>query len=434
MALRPDQAQAHSSLIFLRDLDPESTLAEQQEERRRWAARHAAPLAAEIRPHANDRDPERPLTIGYVSADFRRHSASCIFRHVLLNHDRARFRVHCYSNVPVADDVTTEFREAAHVWRSIVDLSDGVVAEMVRQDGVDVLVDLSGHTTGQRLLLFARKPAPVQVTAWGQVNGTGLSTIDAIFADPVYIPAADRPLFAETVVDLPCYLHFGPPDSTPAVAPSPAAGEGVGEVTFGCLNRISKVTEPVIAIWAEILRAVPGSRMVLKDAHLQGEDQRRRIAEAFAAHGVAAERLTLLGASSHAEHLAAHARVDIALDPFPQNGGISTLEAIWMGVPVVTLAGSTPSGRNGAALNAALGLHRFVAATPEAYRDIAVAMAADRAGLADLRSSLRQRLATSPLCDHQRYTRAVEDAYRGLWRLWCQGSCQGRSEGVSKSR
>ncbi|MEO5374860.1 MAG: tetratricopeptide repeat protein [Alphaproteobacteria bacterium] len=417
LAVDPDLAEIHSSLIFTMDLDPATSLAGMQEERRLWYQRHGLPLARTIRPHGNPRDPERPLRVGYVSADFRRHSAAHIFGRVLENHDRETYPLYLYSNSRLEDEETARFRACAAGWRPIVNLSDEAVAEAVRADGIDILVDLSGHTNGNRLRVFARKPAPIQVTAWGHAHGTGLPTIDAFFADPVYVAPGDRHLFAETVVDLPCFFPFGPPENVPPVTPLPAASSGY--VTFGCFNRLTKVTEAVLAVWAEALRRVSGSRLVLKDLQLNDAGQRARVLETLAGHGIGGERVDLIGFTPRAEHLAAFARVDIALDPFPQNGGVSTLEAMWMGVPTVTLLGRTPPGRSGAAICKAITLDDFIAATPEAYVDIATRQAADLAGLARLRAGLRQRLADSPLGNPPLYARAVEAAYRTLWRQWC---------------
>ncbi|MEO5375133.1 MAG: tetratricopeptide repeat protein [Alphaproteobacteria bacterium] len=415
--LRPDSPQSHSSLIFAMDLDPSATLAEQQAERRAWHERFGRPLAAGILPHRNDRNPDRRLRIGYVSADFRVHSAANIFRSIFRHHDHEQVEVWCYSNSGKTDDTTREFQSLATRWRDIARMDDVTLAETIRADGIDILVDLSSHTAGHRLLAFARKPAPVQVTAWGYATGTGLPTIDAFFADPVYVAPEDRPLFAETVVDLPCLLTYQPVPYAPPVGPLPALNQG--HVTFGCFNRLVKVSDKVMALWARILAAVPGARLVLKDSQLRDSATRRRILNAFAALGIGEERLILLGHSPHAEHLAAYGQVDIGLDPFPQNGGVSSLEAMWMGVPVVTLLGTTPPSRAGGAITVAAGLPEFVAADADAYVDTAVRHATDLAGLAALRSNLRQRLATTPVCDGAPYTRAVEAVYRDLWRAWC---------------
>ncbi|MEO5373394.1 MAG: acetylglucosamine transferase, partial [Alphaproteobacteria bacterium] len=310
------------------------------------------------------------------------------------------------------------------LWRHTVGVSDEDMAEQIRRDGIDILVDLSGHTIGNRLAVFAHKPAPIQVTAWGHAHGTGLPTVDAFFADPVQIPQSERPFYAETVVDLPCFLVYEAPDYAPAVAPLPALATGT--VTFGCFNRLDKISPEARALWARVLAAVPGTRLLVKDTQLDSPETRQRFAESLISLGLSGDRLDFLGGSPHHEHLAMFARVDIGLDPFPQTGGISTLEALWLGVPVVTIRGQTPASRNGAAINAALGLNEFIAETPEEYVAIAARTAADLPRLASLRSDLRPRLSASAVGNPALYTRSVETAYRDLWRGWCEREEEGR--------
>ena len=419
LALKPDNAIVHSTLIFTLDLiEPAVDLATQQAERRRWCRLHAAPAAqgtAVI--HANRPDPERRLRVGYVSADFRRHSASVIFGAVLLNHDPARIETVCYVNSRQEDDYTARFRAAAALWRPLSTLTDREVADLIRADGIDILVDLSGHSPGNRLMVFALKPAPVQITAWGHATGTGVAAIDAFLTDPIHVPAADRPLFAEEPVDLPCVICYDPPPDAPPVAPGP----GRAGVSFGCFNRISKLGDRTLATWSRILAGCPGSRLVIKSSALSDTPTRALLAGRCRSWGIAEERLVLLGNTPQAEHLAAHAEIDIALDPFPQNGGTSTLEALWMGVPVLTLAGTTPASRNGVAILTALDLPDWIATDPADYVARARALATDRPRLAELRQTLRPRLAASPVGDRVRYTRAVEARYRELWHRWCAG-------------
>ncbi|HEY0833253.1 MAG TPA: tetratricopeptide repeat protein [Azospirillum sp.] len=416
--INPGHPSMHSDLIFCMDLDSGRSVAEQQAERRRWAARHADPLTPAAPVFANPRDPERRLRVGYVSADFRSHSAAFVFAPVLTGHDPARVEVVCYSNHDACDAMTERLRGAASLWRTVTRLSDEALAAQVRADGIDVLVDLSGHSAGNRLRAFARRPAPVQVSAWGHVTGTGMAAMDALFADAVVVAAEDRGLFAETVVDLPCMLCCEPPVNAPAAAPlPPAMGDGV--VTFGSLNKLSKVSDEALALWCRILRAVPESRLLIKFAGLEEPSVRARLTGFAAARGVAADRLLLLGRTGRAEHMATYGRVDIALDPFPQNGGVTTMEALWMGVPVLALLGRTLPGRIGAAILTATGCPDWIAGSEEDYLHLAVERAADVEELRRLRGVLRARVATSPVGDTAAYTRAVEDAYRRLWRDWC---------------
>jgi protein O-GlcNAc transferase len=281
-------------------------------------------------------------------------------------------------------------------------------------------VDLVGHMAGHRLRVFARKPAPIQVTAWGEPTGTGLPTMDYLLADPVLVPAAERALLTERIVDLPNFLGYWSPEPLPEPEALPAIEQG--HVTFGSFNRLDKILDPVINVWTTILHALPAARLVLKDRILTDSGQRARIQAAFATYGIAAERLTLLGVSNRISHFSAYQKIDIALDCFPHSGGMTTLDALWMGVPVVTWPGRTISSRLAAASLSAVGLSDFIAADTESYVKLAVAKASDLAALARLRASLRPRIASSAVGDPQRYSRAVESAYCDMWRRWCAGT------------
>ena len=419
LELRPDFAEAHSNLIFALDFDPHIGTAEQQAERARWWERHGRRHAGAILAHANERDPGRRLRVGYVSADFLGHSAAALFAPVVTGHDPVAVEVVCYANAPREDAMTATFKARAKLWRNVYGLSDDVMAAQVRADVVDILVDLSGHSAGNRLAVFARKPAPIQVTAWGHGTGTGLKTIDALFADPVTVPQAERRFFAERVVDLPASLTFAPAPYAPEIADLPARREGV--VTFGSLNRMAKTADDNLALWAKIANAAGGARLLLKDRVFDDAAQRSRVEGFFARAGVAENRLNLLGGSSHRDHLAAYGRIDIGLDPFPHGGGVSTLEALWMGVPVVTLIGRTIAGRFSAAMQTAIGLGDFAVGDLDGYLARAVAVARDLDRLAELRVALRRRVAASPVGNAKRYVGAVEEAYRDLWTRWCAG-------------
>ncbi len=417
LEIRPDYVDAHTGLIFSLDFILTAGFAEHQAERRRWFQQHGKRFADSATPHANDRDPERKLRVGYVSADFRRHSAVYSFGPVLRHHDRSQVEVTCYSNVAVPDDFTEELRRSADRWHDVLGLTDEALTALIRKDQIDVLVDLSGHSNGNRLLVFARKPAPVQVTAWGHATGTGLPTIDCLFADPVTIPSDVRPLFAEAIHDLPCAIAYEAPNYAPAVVPAPVTTGA--PLTFGSLNRLAKVSDAALTLWARVLVAVPGSRLLLKDRQLQTQAERNRIIQEFQKRGVPADRLLFDGGSAHAAHLAAYGRVDIGLDPFPQNGGISTLEALWMGVPVIARLGNSVPSRIASGILTAAGLSDWVAADDEAYIDIARRKAADVGGLVALRADLRRRLSETAVGNPRLYTQAVEEAYRALWRRWC---------------
>jgi protein O-GlcNAc transferase len=424
LALRPDLVEAHSNLILTLDLDPRADNAARYAERRRWDALHARPLAAHILPHPNDPDPDRRLRIGYVSADFYRHSVAEAVWPIISGHDRQAVEVTCYSGVVQPDEYTARFQATADRWRPTVGLSDDALAAQIREDAVDILVDLSAYSRGNRLLVFARKPAPVQVTAWGYATGTGLSTIDYFFADPVVVPPAERKYFAEEIFDLPNLFCYGPPADAPAVAPASARAQSV--VTFGSFNHPRKLTDDTLDLWARVLQAIPTARLLLKYGGFDDPAIESRVRGALAARGVEPQRVQLRGASPHHEHLAAYAKVDVALDPIPLGGGVTTLEAAWMGVPTITVLGDRISGRTSATILAAVGLQDWIAATPDHYVALAQAHAADVKGLAALRPALRERLAASVICDHAAYCRTVEAAYRTIWRRWCAGQTRRR--------
>jgi predicted O-linked N-acetylglucosamine transferase (SPINDLY family) len=417
-ALRPENAASASNLLLARQYDPSIDRAALAADARAWNEQFAAPLAADARPHQHGRSPDRRLRIGYVSADFRRHPVGYFLEPILRHHDSAHVELYCYAGNDSEDDLTARLRASAQVWRPTVGLDDAALAEQIRADGIDILVDLSGHTSGNRLLTFARKPAPVQVSWLGYVDTTGLDAIDALIADAAFCPPDEEWSFAERVVRLPsvrwCYAG---PEGAPPIAPLPALERGT--VTFGCFNSLAKLTPEVIALWADVLAAVPGSRLLLKSVGFESEQARVRYLGLFAARGIGPERIEIQGKSSHAEYLATYARVDIGLDPFPFNGGTVTAESLWMGVPQVTLYGDRPVGRMGAAQLGAIGLSALVARSQAEYVRIAADLAGDLPRLADLRAGLRDRLRASPLGDVPTFTRDLEAAYRELWRSWC---------------
>jgi predicted O-linked N-acetylglucosamine transferase (SPINDLY family) len=401
-------------LAYLPQPDPQTLFLEH----RRWAERHAAPLAAEARPYANDPAPDRPLRVGYVSPDLREHPVASFLTPVLAHHDRSRFHVTCYADVARPDGVTRHLQTLADAWRDLPGRSDAQVADLIQADSTDILVDLAGHTACNRLLVFARKPAPVQVTHFGYPNTTGLSTMDYRisdrYADP---PGRTEAYHTEELVRLPEVAWCYRPLAAPEVTPLPA--RAAGHVTFGSLNNLAKITPQAIALWSELLRAVPGSRLVLLTGAGSQADQ--RLHDLFGQHGIDRARLELLGRRPRDRYLALYQEMDIALDPFPYNGGVTTCDALWMGVPVVTLAGESYVSRQGVALLSNLGLDDWVAGAPDAYVDIATRWAHDVEGLGRLRAGLRERMTNSPLTDGLRFTRFLAEAYRWMWQRWCLG-------------
>ncbi|MBH5389275.1 O-linked N-acetylglucosamine transferase, SPINDLY family protein [Bradyrhizobium diversitatis] len=418
--IRPDLQSAISSKIFTLDFVADASVEQHQQARQVWWERIGAKIAAEVAAaHDNSRDPARRLVLGYVSSDFNAHSAAFIFKPVLQHHDRAQFEIVCYSCSSKADATTSEFQGIADRWRDASQWTDERLAAQIRADRVDILIDLSGHTRGNRLGVFARKPAPIQVHGWGHGTGTGLPTIDYLFSDPVAIPAAVRHLFAETVVDLPCFVTLAPLPAGIARAQAPAVSNGF--VTFGVFNRISKISDEAAEVWSRILERVPGSRLLIKDVALDDQLVRDKLLARFAACRLPAERVDLLGATLRSEHLASFNRIDIALDPFPQNGGVSTLEALQMGVPVVAKLGSSLPSRAAGAILSALGLPDWVADSEEAYVEIAVGRAARIGDLDRLRRELPAQINAAATGNPVSYARAVDDAYRAMWKRYCSG-------------
>ncbi|MEY9753574.1 O-linked N-acetylglucosamine transferase, SPINDLY family protein [Bradyrhizobium yuanmingense] len=418
--IRPDLESAISSKIFTLDFVPDASVERHQQARRVWWERIGAKIASEAAaPHDNGRDPDRRLVLGYVSSDFNAHSAAFIFKPVLQHHDRAQFEIVCYSCSAKVDATTREFQGIADRWRDASQWSDDRLAAQIRDDRIDILIDLSGHTRGNRLGIFARKPAPIQAHGWGHGTGTGLPTIDYLFSDPVGIPHDVRHLFAETVVDLPCFVTLAPLPAGIAQGKTPALSNGF--VTFGVFNRISKISDEAAAVWSRILERVPGSRLLIKDVALDDQLVRDKLLARFAACRLPAERVDLLGATLRDEHLASFNRIDIALDPFPQNGGVSTWEALQMGVPVVAKLGNSLPGRAAGAILTALGLPDWVADSEEAYVEIAASRAAEIGELDKLRRELPATINAAAAGNPISYARAVDAAYRAMWTRYCSG-------------
>ncbi|WP_247893813.1 tetratricopeptide repeat protein [Azospirillum endophyticum] len=410
------------------DLPGEHLLAEHRRFDERFGDRDdRQPLAA---PHTNRPDPDKRLRIGYLSVEFREHLGGYFLTPLFEAADRTRFEIICYSILPdaQADAHTTRFKAQADGWRTVGDLNDEALAARIRADGIDILVDLAGHSGLNRLPMLARRPAPVQVTWLGYPNGTGMRSIGYRIVDPISDPVGPADAHAvEMLVRLPApFLCFRPPASAPPVVPLPAGA--TGHVTFGSFNKLSKITDGTVALWAEVLRRVPDSRLLLKDRPLSDPDTAAMVRARFAAAGIDPARLDLVGfIKDAAGHLAAYNRIDIALDPHPYNGTITTCDTLWMGAPLVTLAGSRHAARVGASLMAAIGLPELVAVTPDRYAAIAAGLAGDLTRLMRLRMGMRERVRASALCNEGRFMRNLETAYRLMWRRWCDDAATGRS-------
>lgn len=368
---------------------------------------------------ANRADPERRLRLGYVSADFRRHPVAYFLEGILAAHDREAVEVFCYSDTVAEDDLTGRLRGLADHWRHIAGLADDVLERLIRDDAIDVLVDLAGHTAGNRLAVFARKAAPVQVSWMGYLSTTGLAAIDGVIACPALIPPDEDRWYAEKVIRLSgMSMCYRPPEPVPDPAPAPVIGTGA--VTFGCFNNPLKIRPPVVAVWSRILAAVPTARLALKYRNFNDATVRDEWRARFAAHGIAGERIGFAGGSKYPGYMAAYGGVDIALDPFPYNGGTTTAEALWMGVPVIALRGNRYASRIATAMLDAVGRGDFIADSVDDYVAKAVALAGDHGRLATLRPELRRAVLASRLARAEPVTRDLEAALRELWRSWCE--------------
>ena len=408
----PGSAAGHSALLYTMHYSSGLTPLQLREEARQWAARHAQFPSDRAAPHDNEKNSERRLRIGYLSPDFRAHTLAHFAEPLLEAHDRKQFEVRCYSAVLFPDQVTRRLGKLPDAWVDISRLSDADAARRIRADRVDILVDLAGHMGDHRLLVLARRPAPVQVQIY-YAGTTGLPQIDYRITDAQSDPPAADAFYTERLVRLPdCPWLYKPSDPSPAVGPLPALS--AGHVTFGCLNKLVKVTDVAIALWCRILLAVPGSRLLLL-----GPQENAQLTARFALHGISADRLEVAGHCPRDGYLELFNRIDIALDPFPYNGDTTTCDGFWMGVPLVALAGEAFVSRRGVSHLTNVGLGELVAQTPEQYMQIAIALAGDLERLSGLRATLRQRLLRSPLCDAPRYAAHLEAAYRRMWREWC---------------
>ncbi len=428
LRLKPDDAGAHNNLLLALHYRPGVTLAELAQAFTEYDRQHAAPLRTSWQPHTNDRDPGRRLRLGFVSPDLGRHPIGYFLIRALEHLDRDHCDIVCYSSRATTDDLTARFRAAATAWYDVLRWSDDRLAQQIRADRIDLLFDMAGHTSGNRLGVFARKPAPIQLT-WVGISTSGLQAMDYILADRYEIPPEAEPYYAERVLRLPDGFYcYDPPAYAPPVSPLPALA--CGQVTFGSFNNPSKINPQVIAVWATILQRVPGSRLVLQykgfdDAALAG-----RLREGFARHSIAPARVVCRGGVPHVELLAAYHDVDLALDPFPYNGCTTTCEALWMGVPVLTCPGETFTGRHSLSHLSNVGLTELIANNLEEYVALAVSWAKDLPRLAVLRSRLREQMACSPLCDGSRFAANLLRLLRQVWHEWLAGE-QG---GVSASR
>jgi len=421
LEIKPDFAGVFSNLLFTLNYHPDKTSEEIFAVSRDYEARFGAPGRTAWRPHGNVREPGRRLKVGYVSPDFRRHPVAFFLEPILANHDREQVEIYCYAEVKREDDFTRNLRRTAAHWHSSVGLSDDAMAQLIREHQIDILVDLAGHSAGNRLLVFAMKPAPIQMTYLGYPGTTGLAAMDYRITDQYADPAGSDAHYSEALLRLPHSLWcYRAPDNMPDVSPLPALQNG--HVTFGSFNNFNKIRPQCIDLWATLLRRLPESRLLMLTVP-EGE-MRRQLAEQFSALGISIERIEFHGKLELNAFLKMFQKVDIALDPFPVNGGTTTCESLWMGVPVVVLVGNRFVSRASYSLLSAVGRQEYASETSKGYIKIALNLAGDLPRLAATRAGLRARMAASPLTDGAGFTRNLEALYRQTWVKWCASVSQ----------
>ena len=418
IALRPGDSDTCSNLLFCLNYDDRQTPEQVFSAHCDWDRRFGRPSPA-ANAYANDPDPARRLKIGYVSPDFRAHSVAYFVTPLFEAHDRQAVELFCYADVARPDAVTARLQGLSDHWLSTVGMTDDALAARIRADGIDILVDLAGHTAHNRLRVFAQKPAPVQATWLGYSNTTGLRAIDYRIVDAVTDPAGADAFASETLLRLPGgFLCYGGAQDAPEPAPPPCLTSGA--ITFGSFNNPAKVSAATFDVWAQLLTRMPSARLLLKGKSFADPGTRDSFLMQLGNRGIAPDRIELMAwLPGSAAHLSLYDRIDIALDPFPYNGTTTTCEALWMGVPVVTLKGDRHAARVGASLLTQAGLEEWIASSIDDYVETALRLAADPQRLNDLRRGLRARLVASSLCDAQGFARRMEAAYAGLWQRWC---------------
>jgi protein O-GlcNAc transferase len=437
LQIRPDDYSFWSDLVFITDLAPGTTFEDALRVRRAFNDRMVLPRLAEALPHTNDRDPDRQLRIGYASADMYQHSGAMTWGGFLVNHDRSQVHVTLYSSTEKEDVMTAKFKSSCDQWHDVRGWTDDQLAIQVYRDRIDILVDLASFTKGGKLLTFARKPAPIQLSGWGYATGLALDCMDYFATDGVVVPKDVEGRYHEQPWRLPSALSWvHPNDDVPVSHLRAALGR---PVTFGVFNRQPKITRAALKAWVEIVRRVPGSTLLVKNQKLESDQLREIMRELCVQEGARYDtrggafpqdalyvetggdpsRIIFAGSSTHYEQMAAHWVVDVMLDPFPQGGGVSSFESLWMGCPIVTLTDERPPGRITTSLLHQVGLPDFAVGTVEAYIERAVEAARDIERLKLIRESLRERVRAMPALQLRAYSAAVEKGYREMWRRWC---------------
>ncbi len=410
LELDPSLVDTHDTLLMTMNYDPRSTSKTILAECKKWDEQHGLPLRSKIKSYPNSLDPDKRLRIGYVSPDFRLHPVGRFLLPIMKHHDKTNVEIYCYSNSDREDEITGQYRDIANHWESVYSLSDDVASEKIRSDQIDILVDLSLHTSGNRLRMFAQKPAPIQFTYAGYPGTTGLSAIDYRFTDSELDPEGSDEHYAEKSIRIPNFWCYDPAIDDDIALELPATRNGY--ITFGSLHNFCKVNYDVLNLWGKLLRELPNSRLIL----LAPPDScRSRVIEQLSQYGVDAGRIEFLNRMPHAEYMRTYHRIDISLDTFPYNGHSTSLDSLWMGVPVVTLVGKTVVGRGGLSQLTSIGQNDLIAYSADEYLEKAKQLSSNLEKLSTLRSSLRDQMRQSALINPAGITTAIEDAYRQKW-------------------
>jgi predicted O-linked N-acetylglucosamine transferase (SPINDLY family) len=419
LSLRPNWHSVHSNLLYMMPFFPRYGEQAIYEEAQAWSGAYAEPLDVVTRDHKNDRSVERRLRVGYVSPHFFHHCQSFFTLPLLTHHNRDQVEIFCYSSVENPDDLTRQFQLQVENWRDVLRLNDAELAELVQRDGIDILLDLTMHMENGRLPMFALKPAPVQISWLAYPGTTGVRAVDYRVTDRFLDPpdSFPRPHYAERSLILPnTFWCYDPLECDLEPGPLPAIANG--HVTFGNLNHFRKFHEGVIELWAQVLRAVENSRMLILAP--QGQS-RERLRALFQQQEIGPSRISFTSRLPRQDYLRLYQQIDIGLDSFPYGGHTTSLDAFWMGVPVISLLGSTIVGRAGVTIASNLQMESLIARTSEEFVQTARALAAELPHLQETRLTLRSRMASSPLMDQARFARNMENAFRTAWRIWCKG-------------
>lgn len=419
LALQPDHFAAFSNLLFLLVHDDEVVPAELFQEHCRFGRMAEKKVGGDLPPLlGHSRDPGKKLRLGFVSADLYFHAVTNFLAPVWRGLDRESFEIYAYNASTFADEITARMKEMTAVWRDVAGMAEDDLARQVREDGVDILFDLSGHTSGNRLLMFARRAAPLQVAWIGYPGTTGLTTMDYCLIDSHVAPVGHLdPQFTEKLVYIPEARTFQPHPNSPPPGPLPALKNGY--LTFGNFNRASKLGDRTLDLWGRVLQAVPTARMLL--GNMEDDEMRETLAARFAQRGISQDRLIFKPRATMAQYLAFHQEVDLIIDTFPYTGGTTTCHALWMGVPVLTLRGETRASCQSAGILGSAKMTEWVTATPDEFVVQALQWAGNVAGLAEVRDGMRARLMESPLCASRDLVRGVQAAMRQMWQRWCDG-------------